>query len=313
MDGINVSKDMLSVYISICRTKYDEGWCSTMEKHKVHVNGIDMVYEECGHDNEKTIVLLHGFCGSSLYWHKLCPTLGENYRLIMPQLRGHGESSTPDEVYTMETMADDVYKLIETLEVDKVTMFGHSLGGYVTLAFAEKYSDKLSGFGLIHSTAQGDSNATKEKRRKDIENIFNNGIINYINQLIPGLFIDSKLWEMQEEVHEVIRAGMEMTSEGAIHTLEGMMQRPDRSKVITEAKFPILLVAGADDEVISPELAYTITVDGKSVTSYEYAHIMQNTFEGVAHMSLIEVPDQLSRVIVNYLKILHEKESKRAV
>ncbi|HIW31959.1 MAG TPA: alpha/beta hydrolase [Candidatus Paenibacillus intestinavium] len=283
-----------------------------MNKHKVSVNGIDMVYEECGESSGIAVILIHGFCGSALYWHKVCPLLSEKYRIIMPHLRGHGESSTPKGIYSMEAMADDIYKLIEQLEIDKVVMFGHSLGGYVALAFAEMYEDKLIGLGLIHSTALPDTEEVKEKRRQDIEDICDNGINQYVKKLIPKLFMDSKLGKMQPEVYDIITVGLDMTSEGAIHTLEGMMRRSDRSHVLANATYPILLVAGAEDEVISPLDTFSITGEEVTDSTFGYPHILENTFDGVAHMSLVEVPNQLSRVIANYLKLLYEKMEKRA-
>ncbi|MCR8659686.1 alpha/beta fold hydrolase [Paenibacillus endoradicis] len=283
-----------------------------MNKHKVSVNGIDMVYEECGESSGIAVILLHGFCGSSQYWHKVCPLLSKKYRIIMPQLRGHGGTSTPNGVYSMEAMADDIYKLMEQLEIDKVVMFGHSLGGYVTLAFADKYGDKLLGLGLIHSTALPDTEEVKDKRRQDIDDISDNGINHYVKKLIPKLFMDSKLGKMQGEVYDIITVGLEMTATGAIRTLEGMMQRPDRSHVLANATYPILLVAGAEDDIISPLDTFSITGEGITDSTFGYPHILENTFEGVAHMSLVEVPNQLSRVIANYLKILYEKMEKRA-
>lgn len=284
-----------------------------MEKHKILVNGIDMVYEECGHENEKTIVFLHGFCGSSQYWHKVCPLLSENYRIIMPQLRGHGESSTPEGSYKMETMADDIAALMDELDLNKVSMFGHSLGGYVTLAYAEKYAERLSGFGLIHSTALPDTGDMKKKRLKDIEEIRHEGITAYVNKLIPKLFNKSKVNTIKADVDQMIEVGLLMKPEGAINTLEGMMQRPDRSSVLADANFPILLVAGAEDDVIPSEVTFTITGSGHAESTYKYPHIVENTFEGVSHMSLVEAPDQLARVIANYLKTLYEKEELRVV
>ncbi|MFF2090218.1 alpha/beta fold hydrolase [Paenibacillus sp. NPDC058174] len=282
-----------------------------MEKHTVHVNGIDMVYEECGSGNKKTVILLHGFCGSSRYWHKVCPLLSDNYRIIMPQLRGHGETTAPEGAYTMELMADDVLCLMDKLGIHKASLFGHSLGGYITLAFADQYPHRLAGLGLIHSTALPDSETMKQKRLEDIDTIREGGIAAYISELIPKLFLESKREEKQEDVDEFIRAGKRMKPEGAIHTLEGMMQRPDRSKVLAKANFPILLVAGAKDDVISPIATFSLTESGAYKSTYDYPHISENTFEGVAHMSLVEAPDQLSRVIANYLKTLNEKETVR--
>ncbi|ACT00527.1 alpha/beta fold hydrolase [Paenibacillus sp. JDR-2] len=284
-----------------------------MDKHKVNVNGIDMVYEECGQENEKAIILLHGFCGSSHYWHNVCPLLTDHYRVIMPQLRGHGETSVPDNVYTMEVMADDINALIEKLGIDKTVVFGHSLGGYVTLALADKYPDKLAGFGLIHSTALPDTEEVKRKRYQDISFIQKEGIEPYVHDLIPKLFKESKRQDMPDEVEKVKEAGLKMSAKGAIHTLEGMMMRPDRSAMLHEACYPILLVAGAEDEVVSPDDTFSVNDKETPKSTYEYPHIQENTFEGVAHMSLVEAPEQLARVIANYLRTLSEKEPVRAL
>ena len=284
-----------------------------MEKRKINVNNMDMVYEECGENNEWTVVLLHGFCGSSRYWHKVCPLLSDKYRIIMPQLRGHGSTSAPNDGYSMEAMADDILGLLDALSIEKVVMFGHSLGGYVTLAFADKYPKKLQGLGLIHSTALPDSEDKKKKRQQDIRDISQHGIEEYVNKLIPNLFTKSKLKELHEELTEIISIGMEMSPKGAMKALEGMLQRPDRSHVLTKANYPILLVAGAQDDVISPLETFSITNENIIDSTFGYPHILENTFEDVAHMSLIEAPNQLSRMIANYMKILYEKEELRLV
>ncbi|MGO4537539.1 alpha/beta fold hydrolase [Paenibacillus sp. 2TAB19] len=280
-----------------------------MSKQRIHVNGIDLVYEECGSGN--AIVLLHGFCGSSRYWQKICPMLGDNYRVIMPHLRGHGESDSPEGVYSMEVMADDIAALLDELDIGRVVMFGHSLGGYVTAAFAEKYPDRLSGFGLIHSTALPDSAYTKQKRLSDMSVIREQGLSAFMKERIPGLFSNAKLRYMDEEIGQLIEVGLQMTPQGAISALEGMLQRPDRSDVLTGAKFPVLIVAGGEDNVIPPERSFSVTCNGAPRTTYAFPHILETTFEGAAHMSLVEVSDQLARVMATYLRTLDERERTR--
>lgn len=282
-----------------------------MEQQRIHLNGIDLVYEECGNNNGDVIVLLHGFCGSSQYWQNICPMLSDQYRVIIPDLRGHGGSSAPEETYTMEIMAEDIAALLNALQVEKVVMFGHSLGGYVTAAFAEKYPDKLTGFALIHSTVLPDTEAAKEKRLADIAYIREKGIASYLYGIIPNLFPDRKLGELRDEVNELIGVGQLMKAKAAIAILEGMMQRPDRSHVLAEAKFPVLLVAGAEDAVIKPDDTFSVTGLNQPEPTYKYPHIMETTFEDVAHMSLVEVSDQLARVMSSYLHTLLEREKTR--
>lgn len=283
-----------------------------MENQRINVNGIDLVYEECGNNNEKVIILLHGFCGSSQYWQKICPLLSDEYRIIIPNLRGHGGSSSPEGTYTMEVMADDIAQLMESLQIEKAIMFGHSLGGYVTVAFAEKYPEKLKGFALIHSTVRPDSDEMKEKRMDDIAEIQKKGIMAFVRKTIPDLFNEEKLDEMREDVNELIHVGQQMKAEAAISTIEGMMQRSDRSHVLAEAKFPVLLVAGEADGLIAPDDSFSVTKLDEAETTYSYPHILETTFEDVGHMSLLEVSDQLARVMSTYLKTLREREKTRS-
>ncbi|MFC5404714.1 alpha/beta fold hydrolase [Cohnella soli] len=283
-----------------------------MENKRIHVNGIDIVYKECGSSTEDyTVVLLHGFCGSSLYWEKVYPMLCEQYRVIMPDLRGHGESSSPSGNYSMRVMADDIAALLEALQIEKVVMFGHSLGGYVTAAFAEHYPDKLAGFALIHSTVLPDSDEIKQKRIKEMKEIREKGITAYVSRFIPSLFNDKKLNEWQAEVDEMIQVGQQMKPEAAISLLGGMMQRPDLSHVLTDAKFPILLVAGAEDRVVLPEVTFSVNNQGSPESTYQHPHVQETMFEDVGHMSLIEVSAQLSRTMVLYLQTLMENEATR--
>ncbi|WP_051317056.1 alpha/beta fold hydrolase [Ectobacillus panaciterrae] len=107
--------------------------------------------------NGEPIVLLHGFCGSHAYWEKVIPELAKNCRVIAPDLRGHGKSSVTESDYSIQDMAEDIKHLLDKLETDKATIFSHSLGGYIVLAFAERYSERLKGFSLVHSTAYPDS------------------------------------------------------------------------------------------------------------------------------------------------------------
>src|SRR3954464_4403577 len=133
----------------------------------------------------KPIVLLHGFCGSSAYWSDALPDLSEHYRVIAPDLPGHGDSKTTLENYSIADIADILKELLDQLNIGLVAMFGHSLGGYITLAFAEKYSDSLTGFSLVHSTAYPDSDEAKKGRTANIEKVNNEGINTLIDGLIP--------------------------------------------------------------------------------------------------------------------------------
>ncbi|WCK55304.1 alpha/beta hydrolase [Aneurinibacillus sp. Ricciae_BoGa-3] len=255
----------------------------------VNPNGIQIAYKERG--SGKPIVLLHGFCGSSAYWDDLVPLLEKDFRVITPDLRGHGHSSVPDQPYTMENMAEDIRGLCESLQLQAPVLLGHSLGGYVTLAFAERYPDYLIGFGLIHSTGLPDDETAKSNRSKGIEQIKEKSIQPFIDNLIPKLFAPGHLNSMKAQVDKAKQIGLSTAPEGAIHTLEGMRDRKDRTSVIMTTNKPVLLVAGSEDQVISPD----------KVFSADEQLVKAELIEGAGHMSMYEAPDKLAEIIRSFV------------
>ncbi|NBC69858.1 alpha/beta fold hydrolase [Paenibacillus sacheonensis] len=238
------------------------------------------------------IVLLHGFCGSSSYWEKVVPQLETAGRVIVPDLRGHGRSSAPQApVYEMEAFASDLAQLLEHLNVGKIRLIGHSLGGYVSLAFAEKHPDRLASFGLVHSTAKPDGEEAKANRDKAAGTLRADGIASFVEGLVPKLFAPAHRESMADEVKRIIEVGLGTDAEGAAATALGMKARPDRTSVLDGLSVPRLLVAGSEDGVIPP--ANTFTTDGPQVT--------QSLLEGCGHMSMVEAPQRLAAEILAFL------------
>ncbi|WP_058300255.1 alpha/beta fold hydrolase [Gorillibacterium timonense] len=261
-----------------------------MPKKRVEANGITLAYED--HGAGKPLLLLHGFCGSSLYWQKVIPLLAGHCRVIAPDLRGHGESEAPEEaVYSMEANADDIAALIQALDLDRPIVLGHSLGGYIALALAERYGELLSGFGLIHSTAYPDTEESRAGRDKGIATIRSEGITAFVDGLVPKLFAPEHLTSMPEAVEEAKRIGRGTSAAGAAATQEGMKRRPDRNSVLAETGLPVLLVAGLRDGIVPVEK--TFSVRRASITCVE--------LEEAGHMSMLETPDPLAEGILSFL------------
>lgn len=253
-------------------------------------NGISVAYQEQGQG--PTIVLLHGFCGSSAYWEKLAPLLSGEYRVVMPDLRGHGATGAPAGPYTIDQMADDIAALMEQMGVPKYTLLGHSLGGYITLSLSERYSSRLNGFGLIHSTPYPDSEEAKEKRLKAVEKIEDAGINAFVDDLVPGLFAQEHLQTMEPEVNRAKEIGYLTPPQGAQGAALAMRERVDRREVLSESDLPILLVAGENDAVIPLERTFTVEGD----------RVIKAVIKGAGHMGMYEAPDQLAAVISDFMR-----------
>ncbi|MBD2844901.1 alpha/beta hydrolase [Paenibacillus sp. IB182496] len=225
------------------------------------------------------LVLLHGYCGSSAYWQKTAPYLQSAARLIIPDLRGHGASCAPDQdVYAMEDFADDLQLLLDELQLPRPIVIGHSLGGYIALAAAERYGERLGGIGLVHSTAHADTEAAKAGRDKAVDTLVNEGIRIFVDGLVPKLFAPEHLETLAMEVEAVKEIGYRTDVNGAAATARGMKARPDRNAVLQRADLPVLLVAGTRDGVVPAERTF----------SAEGAHIRTCLLEGAGHMGMIE-------------------------
>ncbi|QYR20572.1 alpha/beta hydrolase [Paenibacillus sp. sptzw28] len=264
------------------------------------MEGLQTAYYDSGESGSHlpadcAIVLLHGFCGSSAYWENVVPKLEGLGRVIVPDLRGHGGSSAPSgEVYLMESFAEDLSMLISQLQIEHICLFGHSLGGYVSLAFAERYAHRLKSLSLIHSTALPDGETARSNRDKAVQSIRENGIRPFVEGLVPKLFAPEHRESMADRVQRMIEVGSGTSPEGASATALGMKVRTDTRAVLAGLTVPRLLIAGAEDGVIPTE--NTFTTEGPNVS--------QVLLSEVGHMGMIEKPDIVGERISAFIRFL---------
>lgn len=254
----------------------------------IQVNQADVSYREEG--NGEPILLIHGFCGSLGYWDNVFEELAQTNRVIALDLPGHGESAVQGNIKEIDQYATFIKDFIDALKIDQVTMFGHSLGGYITLAFAEKYSDRLKGFSLIHSTGYPDSQEAKEGRVASVNKIDTEGMEVFVNGLVPKLFSPKHLESHSKEIAKVKKIGYSTSPDGAKHALIAMKNRIDRRKTIETTNLPVLLIAGEADQLIPSEKVFTANGN----------HIKQVLLHDVGHMSMYEAPKQLVEEVIAF-------------
>ncbi len=255
-----------------------------LERKITTIHGHRLAYVDEGEG--PVLLFIHGFCGSADYFEHVIPALTPEFRCIAPDLRGHGQSDAPPGPWTIDQIAEDIAHLVYELTENDIVMFGHSLGGYATLAFAEKYMTRLSGFGLIHSTAYPDSEEAKKGRLKAIETINQHGIRHFVNDLIPKLFAPVNLESKQSDIERVKQIGYQTSPEGAQAALTAMKDRPDRNHILKKADCPILLVAGEDDQLI--DKSKTFSAEGNTIE--------QKLIENAGHMSMYENPSRFIEI-----------------
>lgn len=226
------------------------------------------------------VVLLHGFCEDSRMWEDFSQDLvEEKYRVITIDLPGFGQSAVWPDVRIAD-MAEAVDAVLKELKQDKVIMIGHSMGGYVSLAYAEKYPEKLIGLGLFHSHPYADSEDKKEGRQKGIGFIKRQGSALYVKQLIPALFAPDFVNSNAFLIEKLTFRASKYPAEGIIAGLQAMKNRPDRSAVLSSIACPVLFIIGKKDQAVPAKESMEQT----HLPGISTIHIM----EKVGHMGMFE-------------------------
>jgi pimeloyl-ACP methyl ester carboxylesterase len=245
------------------------------------------------------LVLLHGFCEDKSLWSGIMERL-DHVPILALDLPGFGEAPLPARP-GMDFYAHSVCEALNINAIERCVLVGHSLGGYVALAFAAQYPERLAGISLVHSHPFADTPERLEARERAIQMIRSGKKDLYVSQLFPGLFSPDFLANMPGMVGDVIENGKKQSAEGIINGLLSMMQRADQQDTLQESACPVQFVLGAKDPLIPvpPMLkvaCMTATIDVQLL-------------EDVAHMSMYEAPDALSETLEMFWKYCIFKSS----
>ncbi|MEY8849592.1 alpha/beta fold hydrolase [Psychroserpens sp. XS_ASV72] len=197
-----------------------------------------------------TMVLLHGFLENSSMWNDLKTELTPNYRLVCIDLLGHGQTGCLGYVHTMDEMAETVKAVLDELKIKRCTLFGHSMGGYVALAFADLFPKYLEGLSLVNSTPAADSEERKTNRDRAIEAVKQNHKT-FVRISVANLFAPYNKDNFAEAIENVIQEALQTPVQGIVAALEGMKSRPNRTHVLKSLPVKKQLVIGQHDPVLN--------------------------------------------------------------
>ena len=256
---------------------------------KTNINGTGLGFELFG-DSGLPVVLIHGFGLNRSTWLEMVETSMSDYQVILPDVRGHGESDAPEGAYPMSLLADDIAGLLDHLEIEKAVICGHSMGGYIALAFADRYPERLLGLGLITSRSGSDSAEKRQGRYRLVEEVRERGSVVLAESLSKRITKDPVL---QKWVYDLI---LTTHPQGIIGAALGMAERPDRTEMLRRLDRPVLVAAGAEDQIVPLEEARKI------------ADLLQlGTFVEIpdaGHLPMMETPFILSEAIMSTFSIL---------
>jgi pimeloyl-ACP methyl ester carboxylesterase len=259
------------------------------------------------------VVLVHGFAEDGATWDNLAGPLSAHCRLIIPDLAsalpdptptpGCGPSSAlpgPDRrpgcVLSMEDLAAAIASLLDHLGIDKCIMIGHSMGGYITLAFAEKYPDRLTALGLFHSTAYPDNEEKKAVRRKSIDFIHKNGSDLFIRQSTPGLFGQYTRQHHPQLIDDMIDRYIDFPPDTLIAWYQAMITRPDRIHVLREFHGPVLFIIGEEDTIVPLQSA----LEQSHLPAVSHIHLVKHT----GHEGMLEAPETCIDILHDFINFV---------
>lgn len=245
--------------------------------------------------NGQPIVLIHGFGEDSRIWENQLASLQQIARVIIPELPGTGRTN-PEPAVSMESLADGIAALLRAEKIDKAIIIGHSMGGYITLAFAEKYPEMLTAFGLVHSTAYADTEQKKEARAKSMEFIRQHGTAIFLESTTPNLFTAKNRPFIDKTIHYIATSNSYILPDTLISFLDAMIQRKDKTLILSQSRVPVLFVVGKDDQAVP----FANTMQQVYLPQLSYIHILRQS----GHMGMLEETEKCTNAIIQFLNMV---------
>jgi pimeloyl-ACP methyl ester carboxylesterase len=259
---------------------------------RIQFRGESLEYEIRG--SGLYVMLVHGFTEDRRIWDPLIAGMEDKYCWILPDLPGSGESAFNASLHQLKDFGEVLKMIVEIENIRALVMIGHSMGGYISLAFAEKYPSALMALGLFHSSSYEDSTEKKESRDKNIRFIQKNGAGPFVEQSIPGLYGHAFATENPEEIRKQIDRYANFKPESLVLYLSAMKQRPATTGVLKSFTKPTLFIMGEEDKAVPVKDA----LEQCHLPQISYIHILTHT----AHMGMIENTSLCNSFIDQFLE-----------
>ena len=261
---------------------------------------VTLNYSEAGQG--MPVVLLHGFPFRGAIWHEQQQRLSGRYRVITPDLRGHGQSPAPPGIYEMELLARDVLALLDALLIEKAVILGHSMGGYVALAAWKLAPERFLALGLIASQAGADTEEARAGRNKLAEKVAAEGSKVVAEAMLPKLFA-SQLPAGAPLVDQVRQMILNTSCAAIVGSLKGMAQRADSGPLLPDVNVPVLILSGDKDQIIPAEKAPAMAAALPAATLANIAN--------AGHLPMLEQPQATTTAIRDFLRAVCQAANRK--
>jgi len=211
-----------------------------------------LFYETTG--SGPTVVLLHPFPLNHRFWDAVVPHLATRYRIVLPDLRAHGDSEAGDGPVAMAKLADDLDRLCRELDITRAIFVGVSVGGYALFEFMRRYRERVAALVLANTRAGAETPEGRAARLQIAEKVESEGSAAFIEDLLQKLFSKTTLTNRPDIVDAARVMAQKMSPSGIAQVQRGMADRADSIPTLATINIPTLVIAGEDDSVPLREL-----------------------------------------------------------
>jgi pimeloyl-ACP methyl ester carboxylesterase len=255
---------------------------------RIHIGGIDLVVEEQGQG--ESVLLVHGFPLDRRQWRGQSAALA-GVRLLIPDLRGFGDSEPAPPPYPMIALAEDLRQILDHLAIERVVLGGLSMGGYVALAFAERYPERLRALMLLDTHPRADTPEARRGRSELAARVRRHGVEAAVEELAERLLGER---DVDPEVRALtVRMMLDTSVDGMVGALEGMAARPDSTSTLPQIRCPTLVLVGSDDAITPPSMAREMAA---AIPGAELVEI-----PGAGHLAPLERPAEVNAALEHFL------------
>lgn len=263
---------------------------------KITANNITVSYTDEGPDDARTIIFIHGFPFKKEMWDNQMVVLNENFRVIAYDIRGHGNSWLGTDDFSIELFVNDLLALMNVLEIEKTTLCGLSMGGYIALNAIQNHPNRFEALVLCDTSCKADSHEAKEKRMKAIEGIWKDGVEMFADESLKNFFAQESFTTKKEVIAWVRDIIVSTADKSIVKTLLALSRRTETCTKLSEIKVPVLILVGKQDKITPPEAAHFMheKINGSVLYVIEHA----------GHLSNLENPKQFNNQLQNFIEIL---------
>lgn len=268
------------------------------------IHNVKVSYNDEGPDNAPAIVFVHAFPLNKSMWDLQTEVMKYYYRTIAYDVRGHGRSEAATEDFSIDLFTEDLIAFMDHLELEKVTLCGLSMGGYIGINAALKHPHRFDALILSDTQCVADSLEMRNKRMRTIDMIKEQGVEKYTDDTLKTLFAPASLVKRKEQVNDVKEIILRTPKQTLCSTLQALAGRKETCSKLAEIRMPTLVMVGKDDTITPPDAAEVIH---KRIQGSDF-HIIENS----GHLSNLENTDEFNAHLREFMSRVAKREGQRA-